>query len=443
MNDPIVVSRLLTFVTLGFHIIMATIGVGLPIYISIAEYVGIKKKDRNYIVMAQRWTRGYTILVAVGVVTGTIIGFQLSLLWPTFMQQAGHVISLPLFMETFAFFFEAIFLGIYLYTWNRFRNPYHHWLLSIPIVLGSSASAFFITTVNAFMNTPQGFDRENGAVANVQPLVAMFNPATPSKLSHVLTTAYLTGALILAAIAAYHLMRGKTAVYYKKGLHLAMKGALVFAIATVVNGDISGKFLAVYQPEKLAAAEWHFETEERAKLLIGGILDPDEQEVKFGIEIPFALSILAFNRPSAEVIGLNEFPEELWPPLYIHYFFNLMVFIGMFLAAVSFIYFICYYVRRLQPLNPWLLRMVVAGAPLAILSIESGWIMTEVGRQPWIIRGMLTVSDAATTAEHVWEMLLLFSGLYMALAILLPLILIRLFSKKNAEAELENQGVIL
>ncbi|MFC5712916.1 cytochrome ubiquinol oxidase subunit I [Thalassorhabdus alkalitolerans] len=443
IDDPVVLSRLLTFVTLAFHIVMATIGVGLPIFISIAELVGIKKKDPHYILLARRWTRGYTILVAVGVVTGTIIGFQLSLLWPSFMQAAGHVISLPLFMETFAFFFEAIFLGIYLYTWERFKNPIYHWLLSIPIIIGSSASAFFITSVNAFMNTPQGFDLAEGTIMNVQPLVAMFNPAMPSKVSHVLTTAYLTGAFLLAAIAAFHILRGKTHIYYKKALHLAMIGCFVFSIATIINGDIGGKFLAVYQPEKLAAAEWHFETEDRATLLLGGILDPDEQEVKFGIRIPYALSILAFNRPTAEVIGLNDFPEELWPPLYIHYFFNLMITIGMFLAAVAFAYLVFYYFNRFNSLNKWLLRAIIICAPLSILSIEFGWIMTEAGRQPWILRGYLTVAEAATTSEHVFEMLLLFSSLYLALAILLPIILIRLFKKKTVESEIENQNIIL
>ncbi|MBB5173707.1 cytochrome ubiquinol oxidase subunit I [Texcoconibacillus texcoconensis] len=443
IEDPVIMSRWLTFITLAFHIILATLGVGIPIFFSIAEYIGIKRKDPHYLLLAKRWTRGYTILVAVGVVTGTIIGLQLSLLWPSFMNASGHVISLPLFMETFAFFFEAVFLGIYLYTWDRFKNRIYHWLLSIPIVIGSTGSAFFITSVNAFMNTPLGFDVDNGELTNVQPLVAMFNPAFPSKFSHVLTSAYLTGAFILASIAAFQLLRGRTHVYYKKALHLAMIGCFVFSIATVINGDFSGKFLASYQPEKLAAAEWHFETEDRAKLVLGGILDPDEQEVKYGIEIPLALSIIAFNSPDAEVIGLNEFPEELWPPLMIHYFFNFMVSAGMFLAGISFIYIIFYYVNRFNALSPWLLRAIAISGPLSILTMESGWIMTEVGRQPWILRGFLKVSEAATTSEHVFEMMVVYVVLYFTLGILLPIILIRVFSKKSVETELEKQQVIL
>ncbi|OIJ21461.1 cytochrome ubiquinol oxidase subunit I [Anaerobacillus alkalidiazotrophicus] len=441
--DTLLLSRLLTFITLAFHIIFATIGVGLPLYICLAELIGIKRKDPYFILLARRWTRGYIILVAVGVVTGTIIGLQLSLLWPSFMQKAGHLVGLPLFMETFAFFFEAIFLGIYIYTWDRFSNPIFHWLLSIPVVIGSSASAFFITTVNAFMNTPRGFTLVDGSFLNVQPLVAMFNPATPTKVAHVLTTAYLTSGFVLASITAYFLLKGKGHVYYKKALHLSMIGCLVFSIFTMLNGDFAGKYLAKYQPEKLAAAEWHFETESRAKLLLGGILDEETLEVKYGIGIPAALSILAYNSPDAEVIGLNDFPRDLWPPLYIHYFFNIMIFSGMFLAFVAVLYFVFYYVKALNSLHPWILRGIFIGGPLAMLAIESGWIMTEVGRQPWILVGLMRTGEAVTTAGQVFEMLILFTSLYFVLGLLVPVILIRLFSKKSAETEIEKRGIIL
>lgn len=198
--DAVLVSRGLTAMTLGFHIIFATIGVGIPLMISIAELIGIRKNDPHYRLLARRWARGFVITVAVGVVTGTAIGLQLSLLWPNFMQLAGNVISLPLFMEVFAFFFEAIFLGAYLYTWDRFKKPIYHWLLSIPVVLGAGFSAVFITTVNAFMNTPNGFTMKDGVITTIDPIAAMLNPATPSKVFHVLSSSYLTSAAILAAI---------------------------------------------------------------------------------------------------------------------------------------------------------------------------------------------------------------------------------------------------
>lgn len=304
--DTLILSRLLTSLTLGFHIIFATLGVGVPVMISIAEFLGMKKKDPHYLLMARRWTRGFVITVAVGVVTGTCIGLQLSLLWPSFMKVAGHVISLPLFLETFAFFFEAIFLGIYLYTWDRFK-PMVHWLLTIPIILGSTASAFFITTVNAFMNTPQGFTLENGVITDIQPLAAMFNPATPSKTTHVIVSAYLTSAFILAAITAFSVLRRRGGEYQQKALKLTMAACLIFALGTAAAGDWSGKFLAEHQPEKLAAAEWHFETERQAPLILGGVLDPESLDVRYGLSLPYTLSILAHGDPNAEVTGLKEF----------------------------------------------------------------------------------------------------------------------------------------
>ena len=296
-------SKALTELTLSFHIIFATLGVGVPLMILIAQYVGYKKKDPHYTMMARRWARGFTITVAVGVVTGTVIGLQLSLLWPQFMELAGQVIALPLFMETFAFFFEAIFLGIYLYTWDRFKNPKHHMLLLIPVAIGASISAIFITIVNAFMNAPQGFDIVGGELVNIQPILAMFTPAMPTKVGHVLVTSYMTVAFILASIAAFKLLRGEDHVYHKKALHMMMKLGVIFSLASALVGDFSAKYLAEYQPEKLAAAEWHFETEEGADLIFFGVLDGEE--VKYEIRIPKMLSFLASNDLNAEVIGLD------------------------------------------------------------------------------------------------------------------------------------------
>ncbi|MBO8171434.1 MAG: cytochrome ubiquinol oxidase subunit I [Bacillaceae bacterium] len=442
-GDTLLMSRILTALTLGFHIIFATLGVGVPVMISIAEWLGIRKKDPHYILMARRWTRGFVITVAVGVVTGTSIGLQLSLLWPRFMQVAGQVISLPLFMETFAFFFEAIFLGIYLYTWERFKKPIYHWLLSIPVVIGSSASAFFITVVNAFMNTPQGFTLENGVITHIDPIKAMFNPATPSKVAHVLSSAYLTSAFVLAAIIAFLILRGNRTDYYKKALRFTMSAALIFSVATVLIGDWSGKFLAEYQPEKLAAAEWHFETTARADLLIGGVLDEETLEVKNALRIPWALSILAGSSPDTEVKGLNEFDRELWPPLMVHYLFDLMVMIGMYLMAVAILFIIAWFWKKGNEWNPWLLRFIVWGGPLAMLAIEMGWMFAEIGRQPWILRGYMTTADGVTTTASVGEMLILFSLLYLALAIISTSVLIRMFKKKTPEAELEKMNLPL
>ncbi|MGG0665713.1 cytochrome ubiquinol oxidase subunit I [Viridibacillus arvi] len=430
-------SRVLTELTLSFHIIYATIGVGVPLMIMIAQWVGIKKNDEHYILLARRWARGFVITVAVGVVTGTAIGLQLSLLWPNFMQLAGNVIALPLFMETFAFFFEAIFLGIYLYTWDRFENQKKHLLLLIPVAIGASMSAVFITIVNAFMNAPQGFDVVDGQLVNIQPILAMLNPAMPTKVAHVVVTAYMTAAFVLAAIAAFKMLKGSNHVYHKKALFLLMKVGLVFAIASAIIGDFSAKYLVEYQPEKLAAAEWHFETEKNAPLVLFGVTDGEE--VKYAIKVPYALSFLAHSNPTAEVIGLNEFPEDETPPLYIHYLFDTMVMIGMFMVLVSAAYVLGKIRGWSFVSTKWFRRVIVAGGPLSIIAIEAGWWLAEVGRQPWILRKYMKVAEAATTSDHLDIMLILFCGLYIILGVGSVVVLRRMFRHNPIEQEIEDR----
>ena len=430
---------MLTEVTLSFHILYATIGVGVPLMIMIAHWIGYKKNDDHYILMARRWARGFVITVAVGVVTGTIIGLQLSLLWPNFMQLAGQVIALPLFMETFAFFFEAIFLGIYLYTWDRFDNQKKHLLLLIPVAVGAGMSSVFITIVNAFMNSPQGFDVVNGEIVNIQPFLAMFNPSMPTKVAHVLVTAFMTSAFVLASIAAFRLVKGSNHIYHKKALFLLIKIGFIFSVATVIIGDFSGKYLAEYQPEKLAAAEWHFETEENASLVLLGVLDGEE--IKYAIKIPYALSILAHNSPTQEVIGLDQFAKEDIPPLYIHYLFDSMVMIGMFLLFVSFLYLVAKWKGWTFIRKRWFLWLLVAGGPLALIAIEAGWWLAEVGRQPWILRGYMRTAEGGTTSDGVNLMLIMFSVVYLVLGIGSIVVLQRMFKKNPIEREIEERHV--
>ncbi|MDG4657756.1 cytochrome ubiquinol oxidase subunit I [Ectobacillus antri] len=435
-------SRYLSMLTLSVHVVFATVGVGVPLFIMIAHWLGLRRGDEQYLLMAKRWARGYVISVAVGVVTGTAIALQLALLWPKFMEMAGQVVALPLFMETFAFFFEAIFLGIYLYTWNRFKNPKHHFYLLIPVALGAGMSALFITSVNAFMNTPQGFALVDGKLTNIQPLLAMFNPAMPTKVAHVLTSAYMTAAFVLASIAAFHLLRGSRSSYHRKGLALTMKIGLVFSIATALVGDLSGKFLAEYQPEKLAAAEWHFETEGEAPLILFGTLT-ETNEVKYAIKIPYALSFLVHSNFSGEVKGLNDIPKENHPPLVIHYLFDAMVTIGIGLTVLSLAYVIGLR-RNWRFIQNKLFRMLlVASGPLAMLAIQAGWWFTEVGRQPWILNGLMKTKDAATTSPHVWLMFIAFAVLYLILMIGTGVVLTRMFKKNPAELEMEKRGIAL
>ncbi|WP_096200443.1 cytochrome ubiquinol oxidase subunit I [Bacillus sp. FJAT-45350] len=437
--DSVEFSRYLTMLTLSVHVIFATVGVGVPLFIMLAHWLGLKKNDPHYLLMAKRWARGYVISVAVGVVTGTAIALQLALLWPRFMEFAGQLVALPLFMETFAFFFEAIFLGIYLYTWNRFKNPKHHFYLLAPVVIGGAMSALFITSVNAFMNTPQGFVLLNGELTNIQPLLAMFNPAMPTKVAHVLTSAYMTSAFVLASIAAFHMMRGNRHEYHRKALSLTMKVGFIFCIATALVGDLSGKFLAEYQPEKLAAAEWHFETEGEAPLVLFGILT-ETNEVKYGIKIPYALSFLVHNNFSGVVTGLNDIPEEYHPPYIVHYFFDIMVSIGIGLTVLSMIYLLALKFKWKFIKTKMFRYSLVASGPLAMLAIQAGWWFTELGRQPWIMRGFMTTAEGATDSPYVWVMFIAFAVLYFILLAGTAIVLTRMFKNNPVEKELEKSA---
>lgn len=433
-NSAVFWSRALTELTLSFHILFATLGVGVPLMILIAQYVGYKKNDMHYTLMARRWARGFTITVAVGVVTGTVIGLQLSLLWPQFMELAGQTIALPLFMETFAFFFEAIFLGIYLYTWDRFNNPKHHMLLLIPVAIGASMSAVFITIVNAFMNAPRGFDLVNGELINIQPFLAMFTPAMPTKIGHVLASSFMTVAFIFAAIAAYKLLKGEEHVYHKKALYLMMKLGVIFSIATAVIGDFSAKYLAEYQPEKLAAAEWHFETEEGADLIFFGVLDGEE--VKYEIRLPKVLSFLASNDFNAEVTGLDAYPEDERPPLITHYFFDVMVAIGVLMIFLSFAFVIGKWKNWHWIEAHWFRWLVVLSGPLSLVAIEAGWWLAELGRQPWILYGLMRTEQGATTATGVEWLFIAFAVVYFILGIGSLVVLRRMFKNNPVEKEL-------
>lgn len=435
--DSVEMSRLLTGMTLAVHIIFATIGVGMPLMFVIAEFLGIRNNDAHYIALAKRWSKGYTITVAVGVVTGTIIGLQLSLVWPTFMKMGGHVIALPLFMETFAFFFEAIFLSIYLYTWERFKNKWIHFVIGLPVIIGGSFSAFFITSVNSFMNTPAGFEMKNGRMVNVQPLEAMFNSSFIVRSFHVVATAGMTMTFILAAIAAFKLLKqsySEDKIYHLKALKMTMIVGFISTLLSMLAGDMSAKFLHKVQPEKLAAYEWHFDTQSQANLVFFGVLNEKTNEVSGAIEIPGMLSFLADNNFKTTVKGLNDFPKNELPPLIVHYFFDLMVSMGVFCFVISGIFMLILLIKKLRHFitHKVVLYSILLTGPASMLAIEFGWFLTEMGRQPWIVRGYLRVSQAATQAGGITLVTILFGLLYLVLIVTSAYVLLRMFRNKPA-----------
>ncbi len=423
MAQNLLDGRILMGSSLGFHIIFAVIGMALPLFISLAELIGLWRKDQAWITLARRWTSAFVILFAVGAATGMVVGQELGLLWPRFMSVYGPVIALPFFIEVFAFFIEAVFLGIYVYAWDRFTNRWAHWLCSLPIVFGSMASGLLITIANAFMNSPAGFVMKNGHITDIQPLAALGNPATPTELLHTLFSAYLAVAFLLAAITVWKMLRGRQGHYYRNALNLSMLVGFVTAIGTFISGDLSGKYVAEFQPAKLAAMEAVFHTQAGAPEIVGGIVDEVHQRIVGGIAIPKLLSFLSYGDPNHIVQGLDAFAKDQQPPVFIHYTFLTMIASGTYLLAIAALFAFALLMRNRWTWLKQLMQSKVAllailiGGPLGFLAIESGWMVTEIGRQPWIVYHYMRVSDALTTSPYVPVMLWTFLPFYALTAI--------------------------
>lgn len=378
--------------SLGWHIIIACFGVGMPGLTVFAQWRALRTGDRAYESLARTWARAMGVLFAVGAVSGTILSFEMGLLWPGLMGRFGDVIGLPFTLEGFAFFIEAIFLGIYLYAWDRLP-PRVHLLTGIPVVLAGVASAFFVVTANAWMNQPRGFDLVDGEVTGVRPWEAMFNPATPPQTVHMIVAAFMVAGFGIASVYAVGMLRGRRDRHHRLGFLIPFTAAAVCAPLQVVVGDWAAHFLAEYQPLKLAAIEGLTRTTQGAPLSLGGVYR--DGELHYAVEIPNALSLLAHWNPDAVVLGLDQSPAELQPPVnVVHLSFQVMVGIGFALVALGAWLAVCWWRRRDLPRSRWFLRAAVLAGPATVLAMEAGWVVTEVGRQPWIVYGVLLTRDA-------------------------------------------------
>ncbi|GAM13264.1 cytochrome ubiquinol oxidase subunit I [Mesobacillus selenatarsenatis] len=447
--DNVLIARSLFGTTMAFHIIFATIGVGLPLMILTAELIYQKTKNYEYVVMAKRWTKAFAVLLGVGIPTGTIAGVQLSLLWPGFMEVIGRVMPLPFQIEIYAFFIEALFMSIYVYAAERI-SPWLRVLSLILVALGALASAVLITNVHAFQGTPAGFRYENGQIVDIDPWAAFFNPGFAVTALHVAVSAYVVGAFIVASVSAFKMLRNEYGSrlyrFHQKALMISLVMGGIFSFLTAINGHAAAQYLHEYQPEKLAAAEGLFETQSHAPLAIGGFTDRETQEVKWGIEIPWALSFLAGNSFDTVVVGLNDFPEELWPPLFIHTLFNVMVFIGTFLILIALLGIAWKWILKKEQWPKFFLWILVLSGPLAIVAIECGWIFACTGRQPWVIYRILKTADAATSATNLGAISILFFSVYIILGIAVVSVLLYYFRKNTVLDDFEraeNKGIPL
>src|SRR5690349_1038747 len=301
-------------VSLAFHIVFAEIGIAMPVLMVLAEWRWLRTREAEYLELAKRWAKGTAILFAVGAVSGTVLSFELGLLWPGFMRWAGSIIGMPFSLEGFAFFTEAIFLGVYLYGWSRIPAR-AHLAAGALVAISGVLSAIFVVIANAWMNAPAGFDLVDGQPTNIDPLAAMANPAAFSQTLHMAIAAYAATGLAVAGVHALLLLRRNATTLNRRALGIALLVGAPAAIMQPISGDVSARFVAHWQPVKLAALEGQFESVRGAPLRIGGVPDENARVTRWSIEIPRMLSLLAFHDANAEVRGLSDFPRDRWPPV--------------------------------------------------------------------------------------------------------------------------------
>ena len=424
MSD-LLAARSQMAMSLAFHIIFAVVGIGMPVLMVIAERRWQKTGDRIYLELARRWAKGTAILFAVGAVSGTVLSFELGLLWPAFMEAAGPIIGMPFSLEGFAFFTEAIFLGVYLYGWNRISPRAHLWA-GILVAVSGAASGIFVVIANAWMNAPTGFTLVDGRITDVDPIAGMMNPMAFQQALHMTLAAYAATGFAVAGIHAFLLLLDRGNVFHRRALSVALLVGAPAALLQPLSGDRSAKAVARVQPAKLAAMEAHFETGRRAPLLIGGWPDMTTGEIRYAIRIPGGLSFLAFGDFDAEVKGLEEFPRDQWPNVpIVHTAFQVMVGLGTYLALISvWAAWVAWRKREIAESRRLLLAIALA-APMGFIAIEAGWIVTEVGRQPWIIYGVMRTADAVTAMPGLVYPFVVFTLLYCFLGVIVAWLLYR------------------
>ena len=411
--------------SLGFHILFASAGIAMPLLMALAEATWLRTKDPVYLELAKRWAKGTAILFAVGAVSGTVLSFELGLLWPEFMRFAGPVIGMPFSLEGAAFFLEAIFLGVYLYGWDRVR-PAVHLAAGFGVAVSGALSGLFVVAANAWMNAPTGFRIVDGEVVDIDPWAAMFNDAAFAECLHMTLAAYLAVSFAVVGIHASILRKSPDSAFHRAALRVALGMALVSAVLQPISGHTSAVSVAERQPAKLAAMEALWDTTEGAGLMIGGWPDMEAEQTRYGVEISYALSLLIDGTTTYTVVGLKDIPEDERPPVaVVHVAYQIMVGCGVTLALLALVTGALWARRREVPTDPWLLRALVLASPLGFLAIEAGWTVTEVGRQPWVVYGYLKTADAVTPVTGLQASLAVYTLVFVLLAVVVVALLRR------------------
>jgi cytochrome bd ubiquinol oxidase subunit I len=430
--DILSAARAQMGMSLAFHMVFAAAGIGMPLLMLMAEGLWLRTGRSHYRELARTWGKATALLFVIGAVSGTALSFELGLLWPRFMGFCGSVIGPAFSLEGFAFFIEAIFLGLYLYGWERL-SPLGHWLSGIPVALSGLLSGILVVAVNAWMQAPVGFELDSaGRLTNIDPLGTFRSPYWLPMAIHSSLACYIAVGFAVAGVYAVGVLRGRRDAYHRSALALAMTLATLGAVSQLVSGDYSGRMTARHQPAKLAAAEGLFETQNGAPLVIGGLPDETAGETRYGVEIPYGLSLLADHDPYAEVKGLNDFqPNERPKALPVHVAFQVMVGCGFTLMGLGLWYWWARWRRGCA--GRWLLRALAVGSPLGFLALEAGWFVTEMGRQPWAIYGLMRTDQAVTPVTDVPYTFFLFTGLYLGLGATV-IVLLRRLAKTGSPA---------
>ncbi|WP_129716617.1 cytochrome ubiquinol oxidase subunit I [Pedobacter sp. SYP-B3415] len=423
--DDFLAARSQMALSLGFHIIYACIGMVMPFFMAVSHYKWLRTGNDVYKDLTKAWSKGVAIFFATGAVSGTVLSFELGLLWPEFMKHAGPIFGMPFSLEGTAFFIEAIALGFFLYGWQKL-NRWFHWFTGLVVGMSGLASGILVVAANAWMNSPAGFDFVNGKYLNIDPMAAMFNRAWFSQALHMTLAAFASTGFAVAGVHALMLLRNRERVFHAKAFRIAAVFGCVAAMLQPLSGDISAKDVAQRQPAKLAAMEALYKTERRAPLIIGGIPDDKTERVNAKLEIPGLLSFMAHGDWNAEVKGLDQFPANDRPPVAItHYAFQVMVGIGTLLMAVSVLYFIALIRKKSWLERGWFLKLFVFAIPLGYIALEAGWVVTEVGRQPWIIYNVMRTSEAVTPMPGIAWSFYIFSAIYLSLSLIVIFLLYR------------------
>ena len=409
--------------TLGFHIILASMGVAFPAIILLANYIGLRRNDADALELAQRWSKVAAVLFAVGAVTGTVLSFEMGLLWPEFMSRFGDVFGPAFALEGIFFFTEAIFVAIYIFGWTRLSGWVHFWT-GVPIVIAGLGGAITVVAVNSWMNTPDGFKvAADGSITDVDPVDAFFNSALSYEAPHMILAAYMVAGFLVASVYAVGMLRGRRDRHHRLGLLIPLTLALIVTPIQLGVGDTAARAIAEDQPIKFAGMECVQETHTHVTEYIYGRCTADG--VKGGIGIPGFDSWLVGFSTDTKVIGLDTVPPDQRPPAntMLHWAFDTMVGIGTMLLFLGLWLGISWLRKRDMPKSPWFLRAVAVSGVAAVVALECGWILTEVGRQPYIVYGVMRTEDAVTDASGVWvslaSVLVLYTGLGIATVLVL------------------------